>query len=145
LEVIVSEKASRRFVMIMVDADDPTDAAKTLRHLADKIQTGETFESPSLQSRAMVRAHDGSGAGEWMFSGRYIGVGYDGEDLRPPAALFFRECDADAYANGGVWENEEDRPGDHGVTERVDVCGLAWNSFDPDPVPPEASGASTRY
>jgi len=112
--------------------DSPSELADKLRTLAYEIETqGAPSEYSDGQDRSMVRTAEH--AGEIPLYGRYFGVGYDGEGIDPPRALFAYESDAQAFANGGTWD-DDDKPSSNGIVTRCDVVMTMWNSFDPDPV-----------
>lgn len=134
-------KVQRRVVLIQVEADDPSEAVEAIRRFADRIEKGETFEDAGSREKAAVRSFDDNYCGEVAFVGRYFGVGYDGEEVKPPVALFASSTDAEAYAAGGVWDDEEDMPSAYGIIVRCDVFGSLWGSFDNDPVDDDQTAA----
>lgn len=137
--------SNRRVVMLGIDAEDPKTAAEILRALAVRVERGDRFETTMFErTAAACREGNENACGEMAFVGRFFAVGYDSEDMRPPAALFVHEKDAEAYANGGVYENEDDRPMIGGVIVRADVVGLEWNSFEDDSVGDKISAFAPR-
>ena len=133
--------------IIMSWDDDPSATATYLRGMADRIEKGETFEHRTTcgTSRAMARPAPHDASHEVPFTGRYFGVGYDGEDLNPPVALFVHETDAVAFANGGVYADPDDVPRDDGIVVRCDVVATSWNSCDDDHVSDDKTATRTRY
>jgi len=122
------------FAIVLFNGDTPREIADKLNALALDLMKGEAIEYSDGQDKTMVR--EAEHAGENPFFGRYFGVGYDGEGFEAPVALFKYDHDAEAFANGGLYENPEDKPSKHGIVTRCDVVLTCWNSFDPDPVKP---------
>lgn len=137
--------SARRIVMLGIDAEDSGTAVEILRALADRVEQGEIFEGFwSGRTAAACRKGNENACGETPFVGRFYAVGYDSEDMRPPVAFFAHEKDAEAYANGGVYENDNDRPSNDGVIVRADIVGSEWNSFEDDPIDDKTSAFGVR-
>jgi hypothetical protein len=132
--------------IVLVLDETRADVAEYLRRMADKIERGDTFEEAQCNTvRTLVRSAESTGCGELAFAGRYFGVGYDGETINAPKAMFAYEEDAIAYANGGTWANDDDRPSDDGIIFRCDTMIAAWNGLpDEDPVKESESAVARR-
>lgn len=123
-------------VLVMAVEKSPKEAAEFLRYAAEMIEKNGTIEHCTTMGHGRIIArhsHD-DWSGEVPLVGRYFGVGYDGEGIDPPRALFAREHDAKAFSDGGTYEHEDDKPSKNGVLFRCDVMMSAWNSFDDDPI-----------
>lgn len=120
------------FAIVLSVGDNPKEVADKLRAIAYQIETEGAHEYSDGTDKTMVREakHDG----EIPFFGRYYAVGYDGEGIDAPVALFAYEKDAMAFADGGVYADEDDKPSNDGIVTGCDVAMTLWNSFDPNPV-----------
>lgn len=118
--------------IVLSVGDNQKEVADKLRAIAYQIETEGTYEYSDGTDKTMV--WESKYDGEIPLFGRYFGVGYDKKNIDPPTALFMWEKDALAYANGGVYEDEDDKPSTDGIITRCDVVMTTWNSFDLDPV-----------